>query len=118
MARSVRILRVGPPADAPQTWVLYDVEDDKKRSRVVRVCKDFGLERIQYSAFRGRLSRNRREELCRRLADELEDEVARVQVMPVCDRDAADSWILDQFGAAALDQLDEDDPRLGGGGTG
>lgn len=48
------------------TLVIYDIEDDRARTRVSEACKDFGLERIQYSCFRGPLSRNRREELFER----------------------------------------------------
>ena len=33
------------------TFVIYDVEDDRVRTRVSNTCKDYGLERIQYSAF-------------------------------------------------------------------
>jgi CRISPR-associated protein Cas2 len=49
------------------TLVIYDVEDDWARNRVAEACKDFGLERIQYSCFRGLLSRNKREELYERM---------------------------------------------------
>ncbi len=50
-----------------QTLVIYDVEDDRARTRVAEACKDFGLIRIQYSCFRGKLSRNKREELYERM---------------------------------------------------
>jgi hypothetical protein len=49
------------------TLVIYDIEDDRARLRVSEVCKDFGLERLQYSCFRGSLSQNKREELYERL---------------------------------------------------
>jgi len=49
------------------TLVIYDVEDDRARTRVAEACKDFGLERIQYSCFRGKLSQNKREELYERM---------------------------------------------------
>lgn len=48
------------------TLVIYDVEDDWARTLVSEACKDFGLERIQYSCFRGKLSNNKREELYER----------------------------------------------------
>ena len=50
-----------------QTLVIYDVEDDRARTRVAEACKDFGLHRIQYSCFRGKLSQNKREELYERM---------------------------------------------------
>ncbi len=49
------------------TLVIYDIEDDRARTRVSEACKDFGLERMQYSCFRGNLSQNKREELLERL---------------------------------------------------
>jgi CRISPR/Cas system-associated endoribonuclease Cas2 len=49
------------------TLVLYDVEDDWARTRVAEACKDFGLQRIQYSCFRGKLSQNKRGELYERM---------------------------------------------------
>ena len=49
------------------TLVIYDIEDDRARTRVSEACKDFGLERLQYSCFRGKLSQNKREELYERL---------------------------------------------------
>ncbi len=49
------------------TLVIYDIEDDRARMRVSEACKDFGLERLQYSCFRGMLSANKREELLERM---------------------------------------------------
>jgi len=49
------------------TLVIYDVEDDWARTRVAEACKDFGLERVQYSCFRGSLSPNKRGELFERM---------------------------------------------------
>lgn len=52
-----------------QTLVIYEVEDDWARTRVSEACKDFGLVRVQYSCFRGQLSRNKREELLERMRE-------------------------------------------------
>ena len=70
------------------TYVVYDIEDDRVRGRVASACKDYGLERIQYSAFRGSLDTSRRNELATRLADTLGRENGRILVLPVCERDA------------------------------
>ena len=70
------------------TFVIYDVEDDRVRTRVSNTCKDYGLERIQYSAFCGSLDATRRGELCTRLADTLGPDVGRILVLPVCEKDA------------------------------
>lgn len=43
--------------------VLYDISDDRIRTRVSDACKDYGLDRIQFSAYSGRLTKAAREEL-------------------------------------------------------
>jgi CRISPR-associated protein Cas2 len=37
--------------------VIYDIPNDRARQRVADACLDYGLQRIQYSAFAGNLSR-------------------------------------------------------------
>jgi CRISPR-associated protein Cas2 len=69
------------------TFVVYDIEDDRIRGRVANACKDYGLVRIQYSAFRGPLDASRRAELYTRLASTLGADAGRILVLPVCDRD-------------------------------
>ena len=44
-------------------WVIYDISDDKTRSRVAKECKRYGLERVQKSVFLGKLKTNRFDEL-------------------------------------------------------
>jgi CRISPR-associated protein Cas2 len=77
------------------TLVIYDISDDRTRTKVSETCLDYGLERIQYSAFQGMLTRNRREELALRLADELRKLGGKVTLIPICQRDADDRIDLD-----------------------
>ncbi len=41
--------------------LVYDIPDDRVRTRVAETCLDYGLLRIQYSAFFGELSVNHQE---------------------------------------------------------
>jgi CRISPR-associated protein Cas2 len=75
------------PIEDVRTFVLYDIVEDKTRARIADVCLDFGLVRVQYSAFAGQLNRNKREELFLRLRDTLGDEVGKLLVQPVCEKD-------------------------------
>ena len=84
--------------------LIYDIEKDGLRTRVSDVCLDYGLERIQFSAFFGRLNRNRRQELALRLRNELGEESGRLRIIPVCEQDLKDMWVLDQYRRDA-DQL-------------
>lgn len=69
------------------TLVIYDIPEDKLRVRVAEVCKDYGLQRIQWSAFRGDLNHNRREELMQRLRRTIGSKEGNIQMFPICDKD-------------------------------
>ena len=69
------------------TLVIYDITEDKTRNRIAEVCKDYGLKRIQWSAFMGKLSVNRREELHLRLVQTLKDKSGDIQLYPICSKD-------------------------------
>lgn len=44
-------------------WVIYDIRANKNRKKISDLCKDFGLERVQYSSFLGTLTKNKAEML-------------------------------------------------------
>lgn len=44
-------------------WAIYDIKTNKNRKKISDLCKDFGLERVQYSSFLGTLTRNKAEML-------------------------------------------------------
>jgi len=69
--------------------VIYDIPDDRIRYKISERCKDYGLDRIQYSAFAGDLDRNRREELLMRLKKTLGKKEGNIRLQPVCTRDVA-----------------------------
>ena len=110
MARKNRYTGVLKPLPqgkgAPEVSVvlIYDIEEDRLRTRIAGVCMDYGLERIQFSAFFGKLNRNRRQELALKLQNELGDESGRIRIIPVCEQDLKDMWVLEQYRRDA-DQL-------------
>jgi len=67
--------------------VIYDIPDDKLRARVADICLDYGLERIQFSAFLGEMNHNRREELLLKVRRQIGQKEADVQIFPVCEKD-------------------------------
>lgn len=73
------------------TYVLYDIPDDGVRTKIADVCKDYGLERIQFSAFCGSLTRNKREELFLRLGEVLGELPGKILLQPVCEKDVRSS---------------------------
>lgn len=66
-----------------QCLLIYDIPDDRARQRVADACLDYGLQRIQYSAFYGELSRAHQRELFREIARRLGRLPGNVQLFPL-----------------------------------
>lgn len=69
------------------TLLIYDIPDDRLRARVADACLDYGLTRVQYSAFRGELTVNRRGEILQRLRRLIGQHPARITAFPICEKD-------------------------------
>jgi CRISPR-associated protein Cas2 len=67
--------------------LIYDITSDRIRTKVATACEDYGLDRIQFSAFYGVLSRTHQEELMLRIGNLLGDEPGRVQLIPISSKD-------------------------------
>ncbi|GAB6158198.1 hypothetical protein JCM39194_13980 [Desulfotomaculum varum] len=70
-----------------KTFVIYDIEEDKIRNKILEACRDYGLQHVQYSTFFGELNHNRREELKLRLKKTLGCKNGKILVFPICDKD-------------------------------
>jgi CRISPR-associated protein Cas2 len=69
--------------------VMYDITNDRIRGKIADACMDYGLDRIQFSAFYGRLGRNHWEELMLRMLMLLGNETGKIELIPVSE----DSWM-------------------------
>jgi CRISPR-associated protein Cas2 len=69
------------------TYVIYDIPKDRVRSKIADACLDYGLRRIQYSAFRGEINSTRRGALEKKLRKELGDDEGKIEINAVCERD-------------------------------
>lgn len=67
--------------------VVYDIPDDRVRTKVADVCLDYGLERIQYSAFQGTLTPFHQEELLLKAKKKVGNKEANIQIFPICEKD-------------------------------
>ncbi|MCD6164203.1 MAG: CRISPR-associated endonuclease Cas2 [Candidatus Baldrarchaeia archaeon] len=65
--------------------IVYDITDDGLRYKVAETLKDYGLTRIQYSAFIGFLRRNKLNSLIYDLKRLIGDSDENVQIYPICD---------------------------------
>lgn len=69
--------------------VIYDIVEDKIRNKIADTCLDFGLQRIQYSAFFGELSHNQKETLFKKVKRLIGEKEGNIQIYPVCEKDLA-----------------------------
>lgn len=63
--------------------VIYDITPDNVRFRVANICKDFGLVRIQKSAFLGVLTSERRKEMRTRLERAIRGVKGNIQIFQI-----------------------------------
>lgn len=64
---------------------IYDITDDNLRNLVAESLKDYGLTRIQYSAFIGELRRHELNSLITDLKNLIKEATENIQLYPICD---------------------------------
>ena len=77
--------------------LIYDIPNDRIRTRVADACLDYGLDRIQYSAFCGPLRPVHQKELMQRIRHLLGDRPGRVHLIPLCARDWRQRRVIEQM---------------------
>lgn len=75
------------------TWVMYDIENDRARTRVAKYCKQAGLYRVQYSVFLGSINSNEKDTLGLQIEAEINEDKDKVYIFPMS-RDELQSAIL------------------------
>ena len=69
------------------TWVVYDIADDKTRTRVARRVLGMGLYRVQKSVYVGDLEPNRIDEIEVASKELMDEETDSVYIFPMCEED-------------------------------
>ena len=76
--------------------LVYDIPDDGKRTKIADACLDYGLDRIQYSAFAGQLKLTHQDELMLKIKKILGRKAGNVQLFTLCAEDWAKRKIIEQ----------------------
>ncbi len=77
-------------------WIIYDIADDKVRTKVAKACKKYGLIRVQKSVFLGKLKPSRFDELAEKCASMLNEDVDSVYLFPFCQEDFRQVKVMGQ----------------------
>jgi CRISPR-associated protein Cas2 len=80
----------------PNTLLVYDIPDDGKRSKIADICLDYGLDRIQFSAFLGWLLKTQQEELFLKIKKTLGKKAANIQLFSIGEDDWKKRKVIDQ----------------------
>lgn len=78
-------------------WTIYDISENKSRTKVANLCKDYGLERVQESSFLGTLSRNKAEMLALEIEKFINPKTDKVFVVPAGKEDFAKKITMGEF---------------------
>lgn len=92
------------------TLVVYDIENDRIRTRIGNICLDFGMLRFQKSTFWGKLNSNRRKELYYKLKDSLKDSPGRILIQPISIDDVEQRFVIANEKQEEKNPLEPSDP--------
>lgn len=77
-------------------WVIYDICEDKPRSKVAKACQQAGLERVQYSVFLGTMNANEKDALQLELEELIDEDQDSVYIFPMSKDELQDTVLLGQ----------------------
>lgn len=77
-------------------WVMYDIKNDRSRTKVAKLCKKAGLYRVQYSVFLGRIENNEVDGLQLAIADYIDEDIDKVYLFPMSKKELKDTIQLGQ----------------------
>ena len=75
---------------------MYDIENDKARTKVAKYCKQAGLYRVQYSVFLGTVNANEKDELQLKIENEIDEEKDKVYIFPMSKDELRNTVLLGQ----------------------
>lgn len=77
-------------------WIIYDIVENKTRTRVAKECKKYGLVRVQKSVFLGKMRSSRFDELGEKCLDLIDKDSDSVYIFPFCQEDFRKIRVLGQ----------------------
>ena len=93
----------------PNLLLVYDIPDDRKRTKIADACLDYGLDRIQFSSFLGWLLPTQQEELFLKVKKILGKKHGNIQMFPVCAEDWQKRKVIDQTEGVILSESKDPD---------
>lgn len=77
-------------------WVMYDIKDDRTRTKIAKTCERSGLFRVQYSVFLGIIEANEKDTLQVQIEDLMNEEEDSVYIFPMSKDELKATTLLGQ----------------------
>jgi len=77
-------------------WVMYDIKNNKVRSRVSKACEQMGLNRVQYSVFLGTLEPTDKDTLQIQIEEFIDAKQDSVYIFPMSKDELRETVLLGQ----------------------
>lgn len=75
---------------------MYDIEQDKARTKIAKLCKQAGLYRVQFSVFLGSIERNRLDSLQLQIEELINAERDSVYIFPMSKTELQQTILMGQ----------------------
>lgn len=64
-------------------WVMYDIRNDRVRTKIAKACEQAGLYRVQYSVFLGTIEANEKDTLQLQIEELMNEDEDSVYIFPM-----------------------------------
>jgi CRISPR-associated protein Cas2 len=78
------------------TWIMYDIEKDKARTKIAKLCKQAGLYRVQFSVFLGSIDKNRLDSLHLQIEELIDESRDSVYIFPMSKTELQQTILMGQ----------------------
>lgn len=77
-------------------WVMYDIKNDKARTKISKACEQAGLNRVQYSVFLGTIEKNEKDTLEIIIEEFIDKKTDSVYIFPMSKDELKQTVLLGQ----------------------
>jgi len=77
-------------------WVMYDIRNDRVRTRVAKYCKQAGLYRVQFSVFLGTLENTEKDTLELEIEEVIDHDIDSVYIFPMSKNELQQTCLMGQ----------------------
>ena len=77
-------------------WTIYDIQDNKVRNKVSKICKQNGLYRVQKSVFLGTIDASEMKAMSLQIEELIDKEQDKVYIFPMSKKELKQTVLLGQ----------------------